>query len=98
MPCARSRTSRVIRVAPQIFAVEFDQIESAKDRHLARPLPADKAEHRKALLIGDDRLAVDQTGACRQSGDRRGGLREAAREVIAIPGEQPYPIAVAAAP
>ena len=27
---------------------------------LFRPLPADKIEHRKSVLVGDDRFAVDK--------------------------------------
>jgi hypothetical protein len=41
-------------------------------------VPADKIEHRKSVLVGDDRLAVDQARARRQSSDRRDGEREAA--------------------
>ena len=53
-------------------------------------MPADEVEHRKALVVGYDRLAVDQAGACRQRRDCRDDLREAVREVIAFPGEQPH--------
>jgi hypothetical protein len=66
------------RLATQILAVELQQIEGAEDCGLARPVPADKIEHRKSVLVGDDRLAVDQARARRQSSDRRDGEREAA--------------------
>jgi hypothetical protein len=63
------------RLATQILAVELKQIEGAKDRSRTRLVPADKVKYRKALLIGDDRLAVDQARARRQSSDRRDGTR-----------------------
>ena len=56
----------------------------------ARAVPANKVEHRKALLVGDDCLAVDQAGACRQSGNRRGGQREAPGEIMAVARQEPH--------
>ena len=58
-------------------------------------LPADQVEHRKAVLVGDDRLAVDEAGACRQRRDRRGGQREAPGEIMAVPSEEPHAGSVA---
>jgi hypothetical protein len=66
------------RLPTQILAVELEQAEGAKDRGRAGLVPADQVEHRKALLVGDDRLAVDQARTRWQSGDRCGGQREAA--------------------
>ena len=48
------------RLATQVLAVELDQIECAKDRGRARPVPADEVENSKPPLVGDDRLAVDE--------------------------------------
>jgi hypothetical protein len=53
------------RRVPQILAVQFDQVEGAEDCGFARPLPADKIEHRKSVLVGDGLLAVDKARACR---------------------------------
>jgi hypothetical protein len=91
----RSNDFRVIlRVsigsAPQILAVELNQVEGAEDCGLARPVPADKIEHRKAFLIGDDRLAVDEARACRKRRDRRGGQRETHGEIVAMTSEEPH--------
>jgi Protein of unknown function (DUF1345) len=44
---------------------ELEQIEGAEDCGVARPLPADKIEHRKSVLVGDDRFAVDKARARR---------------------------------
>jgi hypothetical protein len=73
------------RYAPQVLTVELDQIECAKDRGRARSVPADKVEDSKPLLVGDDRLAVDEAGARRQRRDRRSGQREAPREIGCCP-------------
>jgi hypothetical protein len=73
------------RYAPQVLTVELDQIECAKDRGRARAVHADKVEDSKPLLVGDDRLAVDEAGARRQRRDRRSGQREAPREIGCCP-------------
>jgi hypothetical protein len=46
--------------APQIFAIEFDQIESDQQCIVTVALVADEVEHRQPALIGDNRLAVEQ--------------------------------------
>jgi hypothetical protein len=43
----------------QILAVELDQIESAEHCFVAMTHPADKFKHCEAVVVGDDRLAVD---------------------------------------
>jgi hypothetical protein len=53
------------RLATQILAVELEQVEGAEDCGLARLAPADEVEHRKAVPVGDYRLAVDEAGTCR---------------------------------
>jgi len=53
-------------------------------------MPADQVEYRKSVLVGDDRLAVDETGACRQCRDRRGGHREAPSKIVAVSSEEPH--------
>jgi hypothetical protein len=73
----------------------FEQIEGAQGHGAAVLLPADQVEYCKSLLVTGDGLAVDYAGACRQGSNRRGGQREAASEIVALPGEKPHPIAVA---
>jgi hypothetical protein len=94
MLAAQERLQRTLagldRLAPQILAVELDQVEGAKDRGLAGPVPADEVEHRKAFMVGDYRLAVDEAGACRERRDRRGGQGEASGEIVAVSSEEPH--------
>jgi len=83
------------RLAPQVFAVEFDQIEGAQGHGAAVLLPTDQVEYCKSLLVTGDGLAVDYAGVCRQGSNRRGGQREAASKIVALPGEKPHTVAVA---
>jgi hypothetical protein len=55
------------RCPPQVFTVQLDQVKGAKDCITAVTAPADQVKHREAVVVGDDRLAVDQersTGQC----------------------------------
>jgi hypothetical protein len=78
------------RLTTQILAIELEQVEGAKDRRMAGPVPADEVEHRKAFMVGDYRLAVDEAGACRQRRDRCGGQWEASSEIVAVSSEEPH--------
>jgi hypothetical protein len=51
---------------------------------------AQQVEHRKAVGIHDDRLAIDEAGLNGQRGDRRGNQGKTVGEVIAFPGKQPH--------
>jgi hypothetical protein len=48
---------------PQILAVQLQQVKGIEEYVLARPLVPQPLEHGEALLVADDRLAVDQAGA-----------------------------------
>ena len=69
--------------------------KAQRDRGRAGPRPADEVENSKPFLVGDDRLAIDEAGPCRQRRDSRGGQREAPCEIVAVTREEPHPIAVA---
>ena len=45
---------------PQVFAVQFDQVEGDQHRIDTVTIAANKAEHRQATLLGDNSLAVEQ--------------------------------------
>jgi len=47
------------------------------------------------LFVADDRLTVDQARAHRQHCYCRDDLREALREAVTLPGEQPHPVVIA---
>jgi hypothetical protein len=55
--------ARFKRLAPQVLAVKFEQVEGAEKylwapAHLSQPL-----EHRQAVVVADHRLAINQAGA-----------------------------------
>ena len=54
------------------------------------PVFAEEVEHCETVPIADDGLTVDQAGFHRQQGHRRDDLREAARKVSAVSGEQTH--------
>ena len=83
------------RRAPQILAVELQQIERAQ-RHRTIVLPiANEIEHGQAIGVDRDRLAVENARAYRQGSDRLDNEREAIGEVEAVARDQPHAIAVA---
>jgi hypothetical protein len=72
---------------PQVIAVKFDQVEGVKeDAPVIAPV-AQPVEHRQAIPITGNRLAVDQA---RRSLERERGARdqwEAAGPVVSVAGE-----------
>jgi hypothetical protein len=51
------------RLAPQIAAVEFEQVEGAEGDAAIMPVSAKKLEVGEPVAVAGDRLAVDQAGA-----------------------------------
>src|SRR5690348_1697698 len=83
------------RLPPQVLAVEFEQIECAKDNISGVPLSADQIEHGKPLLVAGDGFAVDYAGARRQPRDRRSDQGKAIGKIVAVAAEQSNAGAVA---
>ena len=52
-------------------------------------IPADQVEHGKAVVVGDDRFAVDQERAPAQRRDRCDDEGKVGRKIIPLPGDQP---------
>jgi hypothetical protein len=73
--------------------VTVELVEGAEDHVVAAPTPQ-QIEHRKAVGVANDGLAVDQTTAPAAS-DRRCGQREAIGKVIAVAGVKPDTAVVA---
>src|SRR5271156_2829385 len=83
------------RRAPQILAVELQQIKGAeRDGVIVLPI-ADEIEHRKAVRVDRNRFTVQHARAHRQGSDRLDNEREAVGEVEAVAGGKPPAIAVA---
>src|SRR6266498_4942608 len=74
--------ARLDRLAPQIPAVELEQIEGEQDDVLA---PTGKA-----ILVACDRLAIDQAGAATQQPDGDGDRRIALAPIKTVSREQPH--------
>ena len=51
------------RVAPQVIAVQFDQVEGVEKHALIRAVVPDEIEGGNAVVIASDSLAVDNAGA-----------------------------------
>ena len=80
MPACLPRSSdfRVLlrvfdRLATQILAVELERSKAQDPPPGWAGTPRMQVEHRKAFIVGDYRLAVDEAGACRERRDRRHG-------------------------
>jgi hypothetical protein len=50
------------RRAPQVLAVEFEEVERAEHGGGIMTVPADQVENGKSAFVADDGLAVDQAG------------------------------------
>jgi hypothetical protein len=61
-PLARPRSLRRRRASAAAPDRDADARQGPDSR---RAVPADEVEHRKAFMVGDYRLAVDEAGACR---------------------------------
>jgi len=88
--------ARFERFAPQILAVEFQQVEGEQEHAAIVALVAQPLEHGEAVLVAGDRLDVDQAGARLEPvhGLDDGGI--AVRPVVPVAGEQPHAAAVSA--
>jgi len=78
------------RFAPQVLPIEFKQIEGAQHNVLVIAALAQLVEHRHALVIATDRLAVDQAGAHSQCRYSLVDQREAFGPVVPIASEKAH--------
>ena len=65
------------RIAPQIVAVEFDEVEGVQERAVIMAAVANEIERGHALVIAGDSFAVDNAGARAQARQRLDDQREA---------------------
>ena len=72
------------RRAPQVLAIEFEEVERAEHGGCIVTVSLDQVENGKPALVAYDGFAIDQARAHRQHGQGGDDLREAVREVIAI--------------
>jgi hypothetical protein len=70
------------RIAPQVVAVQFDQVESIEEDAVVSAVVTDEIERGNAVVIAGDRLAIDDAGARAEASQRLDGQREATGEVV----------------
>jgi hypothetical protein len=78
------RLALLYRRAPQVLAIEFEEVERAEHGGCIVTVSPDQVENGKSAFVADDGLAVDQAQAHRQHCQGGDDLREAVRELIAI--------------
>ena len=84
------------RLAPQVVAVQLDQVEGVQEDAGVVAAVADAVEARHAVVAAAHRLAVDDAGARAQTGQRLDDQREAIGQVVAGAAVEPHAVAVLA--
>jgi len=84
------------RIAPQVVAVQLDEIEGVEEYALVSAVVPDEIERGNAVVVASNRLPIDDAGARAQASQRLDDQREAAREVIAGTAVEPHLRAVLA--
>ena len=74
------------RIAPQIVAVQFDEVEGVEEYAVVSAVVTDEIERGNAVVIAGDSFAVDDAGARPQPRKRINDQREATSEVICRDG------------
>src|SRR5262249_58868883 len=77
------------RIAPQVVAVQFDEVEGVEEYVLVGALMTDQIEQGNAVVIAGDSFSVD-AGARAQAGERINDQREATGEVVAGAAVEPH--------
>ena len=70
--------------APQVLAIEFEEVERAEHGGGIMTVPSDQVENGKSAFVADDGLAIEQAGAHREHGHCRDDLGKSVREVCAL--------------
>ncbi len=84
------------RFAPQVVAVQLDQVEGVEEHAGVVAAVAQPVEVRHAVVVAAHRLAVEDAGSRAQAGERLDDQREAVGEVVAGAAVQPHAVAVLA--
>src|SRR5262245_20489512 len=78
------------RIAPEIVAVQFDQVEGVQERAVIMAAVANEIERGNAVGIAGDSFAIDDAGARAQACQRLDDQRKAVGEVIARTAVEPH--------
>src|SRR5262249_5300874 len=84
------------RIAPQVVAIELDQIEGVEEYASVSALVANKIERGHAVVVASYRFAIDDARARAQARQRFDDQREATREVVARTAIEPHPLTILA--
>ena len=71
------------RIAPQVVAVQLDQVEGVQERAVIVAAVANEIERGNAVVVASNRLPIDDARARAQARQRLDDQREATGEVIA---------------
>ena len=83
------RLAGLERLAPQVGAVQLQQVEGVEERRCLVAAAAQDVEAGEPVLVAAHHLAVDQAGPHLEVVHGLDHEREAVRPVIAAPGDQP---------
>jgi len=78
------------RIAPQVVAVQLDEVEGVEEYALVSALVPDEIERGDAVVIASDSFTVDDAGARAQAPQRFDDEREAVGEIIAWTTIEPH--------
>jgi hypothetical protein len=87
--CKRSLAD-LQRIAPQIIAVQLDQVEGVEEYAVVSALVTNEIERGNAVVIAGDSFAIDDAGARAEASQRLNDQREATGEVIARTAVEPH--------
>src|SRR5262245_51554630 len=78
------------RIAPQVVAVQLDEVEGIKEYALVSAVATNEIERGNAVVIAGDSFAVDDAGARAQASQHLDDQRKATGEVIAGAAIEPH--------
>ena len=78
-------------IAPEVVAVQLDQIEGVEEYAFVSAVVTDEIERGNAAVIAGDSFAVDDAGARAQECERLDNQREAMGEIVAGTAVESHP-------
>src|SRR4029450_10630288 len=87
--CERGLTD-LKRIAPEVVAVQLDQVEGVQERAVIMAAVANEMERGSAVVIAGDSFAIDNAGARARASQCLDNEREATGKVIAGTAIEPH--------
>ena len=79
------------RIAPQVVAVQLNQIEGIEEYAIVRTVVPNEIERGNAVAIAGERFAIDDAGAGAQTGERVNDQQKAMGKIVARTAIEPHP-------